>query len=83
LPFGRACPRNEELYCSVSQHLVRIFGPLGRHIEAWHPIDVLPLGAQGLTAGCQHAHRRRAAHETLSRGGRGLDDVFAIVEHDQ
>ena len=83
LRLGRACPGYEKLYRSVSQHLVRVFGVLGRHIEAWHLIELLPLGAQGLATGCQHANRRCAAHEPLSHGCRSFDDVFAIVEHDQ
>src|SRR5258708_11561904 len=39
---GRARPCTEQLYCSVSQHLVRVFGPLGRHMETWHPINPPP-----------------------------------------
>src|SRR5258708_13511666 len=82
LRLGRARPCNEQLYCSMSQHLVWVFGPLGRHMEAWHPIDLLPLGAQGLATGCQHANRGRAVHEPLSPGSPTLEAGFAIVEDD-
>ncbi|OLT06129.1 hypothetical protein BJF90_18340 [Pseudonocardia sp. CNS-004] len=54
-----------------------------RDREGSERAQVLPGDAEGLAARRQHGHARAAAADRLDRLGRGLDEVFAVVEHQQ
>ena len=44
---------------------------------------MLPFRAQGLAAGRQDLHARRAAQHLGRQGGGSLDEVLAVIEHKQ
>ena len=65
------------------QDTVRGAEMLRRRLERRHPKDDLALDAQHLPARRQHSRVRALAHERLHRGGRDVDHVLAVVEHQQ
>ncbi len=56
---------------------------LGRNVERRHAVGALAGDAQQLAAGCQNRDGGAAAHQRFHHGGGGVDQVLAVVEHEQ
>jgi hypothetical protein len=54
----------------------------GEHSTRWRQ-DPLALGAQGLAAGGNHMDTRYAREELFGKVRGGINDVLAVVQHDQ
>ena len=55
----------------------------GRRLQRRQPAEVLALGAERLAAGREDADVRRAPEDRGDQRGGGVDDVHAVVEHQQ
>ena len=54
-----------------------------RHGQRMHRVDLLAGHVQGLAAGRHQPHTGRGPHQGMRQAGRGLDQVLAVVEHQQ
>ena len=68
---------------AINGPAMAIGGTLRRHRQGSYWIDLLSLGSERLTAGCQHMHRRGGVQQRVDHQGRAVDHLLAIVEHDQ
>ncbi len=53
------------------------------HRERRHRIDLLARGGQRLTGRGQDPHPRAAAQDLLGQPGAGVDEMLAVVQHDE
>ncbi len=82
-PVHRSRPRHEQLDGGGFQQMLPILGSLRRQREREHAIDVLPRRAERLAAGRHDAGVRIGVQQSRGHAGRRLDDVLAIVQHEQ
>ncbi len=75
-------PVAQQLHRRVRERVVRRRRPPVAGAAAAR-VQRLADDAQRLPAGGQHAQPRAAAEQFLGEPGGGLDDVFAVVQHDQ
>jgi hypothetical protein len=67
----------------VAEDLVRIQLFCCRHFKRQHRIAVLPRDPENFAAGCQDRDARTHSDERFSQHRRRINDVFAVVEHQQ
>ena len=72
----------EQLYGVGLGELGRIVGRL-RGRKRRHAIHLFASEPQGLAARRQHRHPRAAREQARNELGRGLDNLFAVVDHDE
>ena len=58
-------------------------GVRARGVERLDQVDVLAGKVERLTAGGQHGHAGAAIEQAVGQLGRGIEDVLAVVEHDE
>jgi hypothetical protein len=74
---------HEQLDRGSVQQIAVLLDSLGRHLEGEHTVDVFSGRAQWLAAGRQHADVGIGPHERHRHAGRRLDQMLAVVEHEQ
>ena len=83
LRLRRARPRNEQPHGAVSQRVLRVLAALRRDGKRRHPVKPLALCSQRLAARRHHPRCRVGAKQCLGHARRGVDEMLAIVEHQQ
>ena len=74
---------DEKLHRAVPQDVVRVHRFRGRHFERRNAIDVLAVDPQNFAARRQYRGARAPAHEHLRQVRHRIDDVLAVIEHQQ
>ena len=79
----RTRPLDEEPDRAVPQQRLRLRRVIGRHVEGRHLVDALALHPQRLATGGQQTGFRAGARQRLGHSRRRVDDVLAVVEHEE
>src|SRR5215831_8191860 len=79
---GSLGPRDEQRDRAVSKYLLHLLRVLRRHRQRWHPVEVLALCSELLTACRNHTCCRVSVQQCFDHLCRGVDYMLAIIEHE-
>ena len=76
-------PGDKQLHRTMPQNVAWLCAKPHRDIEWRNAIDIFPLDPQGFLARCDHGRARTQVYDRFHQLGRRVDEMLAIVEHQQ
>jgi hypothetical protein len=74
---------DEQPHCIAGRELLGRVGVTSGQRQRRHPVYLLAVDAERLAGGDQEADPGRVQHDVLAEPGRRVDQVLAIVQHEQ
>ncbi len=83
MPCGRAGDEKPNRALLEDLVVISLRHVLPRKIERWQPVYAFTVNSQEFPARGEYGYRRAQAYHRLQETGGGVDDMFAIVDHEE